>query len=494
MEHIGSGASGVVWRAVDERLERAVAVKKIQTQPGLAPSEHDMVRQRAMREAKNAARFQHPNAIVVFDIAEDDGDLCLVMEYLPSRSLSAVLALDGVLTPAQAAYVGEQAAAALAAAHEAGIVHRDVKPGNILIDDHGVAKITDFGISRAIGDHTLTETGMICGTPAYLAPEVARGAEPTAASDVFALGATLYHALEGQPPYGTNTNQLALLYTAASGQMSPPKQAGPMTALLESLLRVEPHERPTMSQACEQLAALVQSMPATTLTSKHWQTPVLPLNAHPATLATNGVGFGSAKANGVVAGVVGIVALVAIAVVLLVLDLAGSRSPTSGHQPLANVLPPVTATTTPQATAAPATPQVETSTVTVTVTPAPAAIGAPPSAGAPVQVRTSSDTQVEWGPAGAVVEQFYGNPAGSWILLDASAQAAYGSQDNFQQYWAAHQIAGYSGIHNDAGQNNPDGSVNMRLDSLSYTDGTSKSKVLRVVDVNGRLLIDSDTR
>ncbi|TVT28403.1 serine/threonine protein kinase, partial [Amycolatopsis rhizosphaerae] len=261
VEHIGSGAMGVVWRAVDERLERAVAVKQILAQPGMSEAERNSMRQRAMREAKNAARLQHPNAIVVFDVAEHDGDPCLVMEYLPSKSLSAVIAEHGTLPLGQVVKIGEQVASALVAAHRAGIVHRDIKPANILIDEHGTAKITDFGISRAAGDLTLTQTGLIGGTPAYLAPELARGSDPAPASDVFSLGATLYHALEGQPPYGNSSNQLALLYTAANGQVIPPRQSGKATALLMSLLRGEPEDRPTMAQAKERLAALAAGEP-----------------------------------------------------------------------------------------------------------------------------------------------------------------------------------------------------------------------------------------
>ncbi|MEV6642233.1 protein kinase [Amycolatopsis sp. NPDC051371] len=252
---------GVVWRATDVRLERDVAIKQILPQPGVSETERDNMRQRAMREAKNAARFQHPNAIVVFDIAEHNGDPCLVMEYLNGPSLSTILSEQGTLPLGRIARIGEQVASALVAAHRAGIVHRDVKPGNILIDETGTAKITDFGISRAAGDMTLTATGLIGGTPAYLAPELARGADPVPSSDVFALGATLYQAIEGTTPYGNTTNQLALLYAAANGQINPPVQAGAATALLMSLLRSEPGERPSMAEARERLAALARTEP-----------------------------------------------------------------------------------------------------------------------------------------------------------------------------------------------------------------------------------------
>ncbi|MDQ3761030.1 MAG: serine/threonine protein kinase, partial [Actinomycetota bacterium] len=212
---------GVVWQAMDERLERLVAVKQLLLRLDLSPRETDEARARALREARIAARLQHPNAIVVYDVAEHEGEPCLVMEYLPSRSLAAVLSERCCLPVAEVASIGRQIASALAAAHAAQIVHRDVKPGNILITDDGTAKITDFGVSRAAGDVTVTQTGIMAGTPAYLAPEVARGQVPTPASDVFSLGATLYAALEGRAPFGDSDNPLALLHAVAGGQVEP---------------------------------------------------------------------------------------------------------------------------------------------------------------------------------------------------------------------------------------------------------------------------------
>ncbi|MGH3515431.1 MAG: serine/threonine-protein kinase, partial [Pseudonocardiaceae bacterium] len=212
LDQIGVGGMGVVWRAMDLRLQRLVAVKQLLVQPNLSPRATDEARARALREARIAARLHHPNAIVVYDVAEHEGEPCLVMEYLPSRSLAAVLAERGCLPVPEVASIGRQIASALAAAHAAQIVHRDVKPGNILITDDGTAKITDFGVSRAAGDVTVTQTGMMAGTPAYLAPEVARGQVPTPASDVFSLGATLYASVEGCGPFGDTDNPLALLH------------------------------------------------------------------------------------------------------------------------------------------------------------------------------------------------------------------------------------------------------------------------------------------
>ncbi|SDF67969.1 Serine/threonine protein kinase [Lentzea fradiae] len=245
LERIGSGAMGVVWRARDEVLAREVAVKQLIT------GDH----QRAMREARNAARLHHPHAIAVFDVvASDDEEPWIVMEYLPSLSLSALIAQRGPLKPAQAASIGAKVASALAAAHNAGLVHRDIKPGNVLIGDDGTVKITDFGISKASGDGTMTDTGMIAGTPAYLAPEVARGEQPGEASDVFSLGATIYAAIEGESVFGPSDNSFGLIYRAASGQLRDPKNAGELTPLLMRLLAQDPKERPTAQEAAELLS------------------------------------------------------------------------------------------------------------------------------------------------------------------------------------------------------------------------------------------------
>jgi serine/threonine protein kinase len=282
-EQAGAGAMGIVWRARDERLRRTVAVKQLLLQPGLGAAEAEEARQRAMREARIAARLQHPNAVIVYDVAEDDDQPWLIMEYVPSRSLAAVLR-DGVLAPYQVAGIGAQIAGALAAAHAVGVVHRDVKPGNVLLVDDGTAKISDFGISRAVDDVVLTATGLVTGTPAYLAPEMAKGEDPTPSSDVFALGATLYAAVEGRPPFGMNDNPLAMLRAVAEGRVVPPAQAGPLTAVLMRLLRADPDERPTMREAQELLAAVasertVASRQPVVDPSREWTRPeVRPVN------------------------------------------------------------------------------------------------------------------------------------------------------------------------------------------------------------------------
>ncbi|KDN18230.1 serine/threonine-protein kinase [Amycolatopsis rifamycinica] len=254
---IGTGAMGAVWQAHDEVLGRTVAIKQLLLQPHLDEHDAEDARQRTMREGRIAARLHHPNAISVFDVVTDDsGQPCLIMEYLNSTSLAAVLQERRTLPPTEVARIGAQVAAALREAHAVGIVHRDIKPGNILLGANGVVKITDFGISRAKDDVTVTKTGMIAGTPAYLAPEVAIGGEPGPESDVFSLGSTLYAACEGQPPFGLSENTLSLLHAVAAGQINPPRQSGPLASVLAVLLHPEVEHRPT-AEECEELLAAV---------------------------------------------------------------------------------------------------------------------------------------------------------------------------------------------------------------------------------------------
>ncbi|MEO7260424.1 MAG: serine/threonine-protein kinase [Jatrophihabitantaceae bacterium] len=275
VNRIASGGMGIVWQAWDELLHRPVALKQLRPQPGLSDAEAELTSQRAMREARITARLHHQHAVPVYDVVEYDGQPCLIMQYLPSTSLQTIVNDRGPMPPTQAARIGGEVASALAAAHAAGIVHRDVKPGNVLIAEDGSAKITDFGISHALGDTTLTSTGMVTGTPAYLAPEVARGAESGFASDVFSLGATLYAATEGTPPFGTDQNPMAVLHKVASGQVNPPRRSGPLTPLLLRMLAADPSARPPMIDVAHTLKALHSDSEAVTAVA------TLPLSSPP---------------------------------------------------------------------------------------------------------------------------------------------------------------------------------------------------------------------
>lgn len=238
-EQVGAGGMGIVWRATDLELGRTVALKRSQS------GDSGQIR----REARIGAGLQHPNVVSVYDAVTYEDDRWLVMEYLPSRSLATILETEGVLSHEDAARIGEQLAKALAAMHDKGIVHRDIKPGNVLVAEDGTAKLTDLGIARW-ADETRTETGLIGGTPAYLAPEVADGHDGTRASDVFSLGATLFAAVEGGSPWGDSENTpLRQLRRAASFQLEPPRKAGVLTPVLTEMLREKPAARPSAREA-----------------------------------------------------------------------------------------------------------------------------------------------------------------------------------------------------------------------------------------------------
>ena len=243
-DEIGSGAGGVVWSALDTKLNRTVALKRPHGVRGAAE------RTQFRREAENAAQLHHPNVVSIFDIVDTDG-CWLVLEYLPARGLDAVLADEGPLPPDRVIRIGAQLAAALHAAHAKGIVHRDVKPGNVLVTGTGLAKLADFGVS-VWQDVTLTEDGKISGTAAYVAPEVADGRAATRASDVFSLGATLFAAVEGTPPFGTGDPD-AVLARARRGRIPEMHRAGPLAAVLSDLLETRPGRRPTAEQARQRL-------------------------------------------------------------------------------------------------------------------------------------------------------------------------------------------------------------------------------------------------
>jgi serine/threonine protein kinase len=303
---IGGGGMGAVWLARDERLGRQVAVKQVlvsETDEALAEQQ----RQRALREGRIAARLSHPHAISVYDVAQEGETPWLVMEYLPSRSLSEVVTAEGVLRVDQVAQIGAQVADALTATHAAGIVHRDVKPANILIGQgpglEGLVKITDFGISHAHGDVTLTQTGQITGTPAFLAPEVAQGYEMGEASDVFSLGATLYTCLEGQPPFGMEDNALAMLHKVAGGTIRPPVRAGSLSGPLTRMLAEEPDDRPTMAEVRDELARLAAGRSGDTTTVLLARTDLRPSGGRPRTEVFPA--GGAAAAGAAVAGAAG---------------------------------------------------------------------------------------------------------------------------------------------------------------------------------------------
>ncbi|MEU8824185.1 protein kinase [Streptomyces sp. NPDC048636] len=244
VEKVGRGGMGTVWRAEDELLGRQVAVKQLHVSMHLSDDELTTLHERTRREARSAARITHPNVVVVHDVVDHEGLPCIVMEYVPSTTLADVLKDGGSVSPADAARIGRGMIAALRAAHAAGVLHRDVKPGNVLLGPEGRVVLTDFGIAMATGTSTLTKTGEVVGSIDYIAPERVRGRTPGPASDLWALGATLYQAVEGRTPFRKAT-AIETGYAIAVDPLDPPTQAGPLTALIEALLAKEPGERPT---------------------------------------------------------------------------------------------------------------------------------------------------------------------------------------------------------------------------------------------------------
>ncbi|WP_232663289.1 bifunctional serine/threonine-protein kinase/ABC transporter substrate-binding protein [Pseudonocardia sp. TRM90224] len=282
-ERIGAGGMGTVYVAVDELLGRTVALKQVRLF-ALEPAAAEGTRSRVMREARAAARLHHPNVVSIFDVIVEDGEPWLVLEYVPSRSLDDVLKERRTLDPFEVARIGTGVAAALAAAHAGGIVHRDVKPANVLLGGTGEVKLTDFGISRVVGDLSLTASGMLVGTPTYLAPEVANGEDATAASDVFGLGATLYTAVEGGAPFGqlVDGNLLLLLRRTAEGKIEPPVRSGPLTGPMMRMLDPDPARRPPATAAVQELSSLmagpvaVRSAEPIRTPAPPWQPPPVP--------------------------------------------------------------------------------------------------------------------------------------------------------------------------------------------------------------------------
>lgn len=248
---VGRGGMGAVWLARDTVLGRPVALKRL----GFAPGAADPDLARAGREARLAARLSHPHVVAVFDLVTEGDDHWLVMEYVEGETLAGLVRRTGALPIDRAAIVIQQAADALAAAHADGIVHRDVKPSNILVTSDGVVKLSDFGIARAQADVTLTQTGLVTGSPAYLAPEVASGQSATAASDVWSLGATLFHALAGHSPYEVGENVLGALYRIV--HEDPPRlaSAGWLDPVLRATMAIDPAERWSSAQVRDFLAA-----------------------------------------------------------------------------------------------------------------------------------------------------------------------------------------------------------------------------------------------
>ncbi|MGW1780890.1 protein kinase domain-containing protein [Streptomyces sp. NPDC002143] len=239
---LGEGGMGVVWRARDEVLQREVAVKEVRAPAGLPASDVERMYARLEREAWAAARVANRNVVTVFDVAQQDGRPWIVMEIVRGISLAELLDSEGPLEPARVAHIGAEVLSALRAAHEAGVLHRDVKPANVLMSNDGRVVLTDFGIATVEGTSALTMTGEVIGSPEFLAPERALGRTPGPESDLWSLGVLLYAAVEGNSPFRYDT-PLSTLRAIVDEELPPPHRAGPLAPVIEGLLRKDPAER-----------------------------------------------------------------------------------------------------------------------------------------------------------------------------------------------------------------------------------------------------------
>ncbi len=255
---IGRGGAGVVWRGEDELLQRPVAIKEILVPMAGAQNERDAIRARVLREARALARLHSPAIVSVYDVVEEHQRHWIIMELVDADSLGDVIRTHGPLPFDQVAAIGLALTDALAAAHSAGVLHRDVKPGNVLLGRDGRVRLTDFGIAATEGDVTLTGTGALVGSPAYIAPERVRGSSGSPASDLWGLGATLYSAVEGQPPFeGPET--YAVLTAVVEGRRRAFRLAGPLRNLLSDLMDRPAEERPDVTEIRRRLIPVARN-------------------------------------------------------------------------------------------------------------------------------------------------------------------------------------------------------------------------------------------
>ncbi len=281
---LGRGAMGTVWSAYDEVLHRPVAVKEVRL--SLVPvSERAIVRERTLREARATAMLSHPNVVTLYDVVEVDSEPYVVMELLPSRSLASYIAEQGTLSQGETAEIGSAVASALMTAHRAGITHRDVKPGNVLIGTDGQIKLTDFGIARNAAESSMTQTGTVLGSPPYIAPEVAMGRAVGPAADLWGLGATLFACLEGRPPYDAG-DPVSTVSAVVHGDIPRPTGHGPVVDVVRGLMVKDPGMRMPLPAVRRRLRPLMADP----------EGPMLSAPASPATTEFRLPGTGSRPA------------------------------------------------------------------------------------------------------------------------------------------------------------------------------------------------------
>jgi serine/threonine protein kinase len=442
---------GSVWLAHDAVLGRDVALKRL----GQLHGEQNQAR--AQREAQLAARLSHRNVVTVFDLAEDGETRWLVMEYVEGTTLARLAADRGGLSPAEAVTVVRQAAEALRVAHEAGIVHRDVKPSNLIVGFDGTTKLTDFGIARGAADDTLTASGVLTGSPAYLAPEVATGGTATSASDLWSLGGTIYQAVTGRPPYELGDNVLSGLVRMVHEE--PPRlpaEAGPLATVLAATMVKDPEQRWTAAQVCAFLDGA--PVPARTEPTRVMPPPPVPPAPSPAvplpgeTTTRVSPLRRSVRLWPVAAGLLVLVLVVG----AWLIGRSGSGSPETGADPQRSPAAPSTSA-------------------------APSATASPTGATADAMAGFITDY------LGTVTSQ----PRKAFDMLTPAFQRASGGYAQYHSWWAPIRGAYVSDVHADPGA--------MTVSYHVVYDGprsrpSSDDVRLRLVYESGRYLIDGEPK
>ncbi|MFE7896340.1 serine/threonine-protein kinase [Streptomyces sp. NPDC057424] len=297
---LGRGGMGTVWRAEDETLGRTVAVKELRFPSNIDEEEKRRLITRTLREAKAIARIRNKSAVTVFDVVQEDDRPWIVMELVEGKSLAEVIREDGLLEPKRAAEVGLAVLDVLRSAHREGILHRDVKPSNVLIAEDGRVVLTDFGIAQVEGDPSITSTGMLVGAPSYISPERARGHKPGPAADLWSLGGLLYAAVEGAPPYDKGS-AIATLTAVMTEPLEEPKNAGPLKDVIHGLLTKDPAQRLDDAGARAMLDSVLHA-PATAEPEPMDATKAVPLPAQPDRSSDKGSSPGSGSKRGEEAG------------------------------------------------------------------------------------------------------------------------------------------------------------------------------------------------
>jgi serine/threonine protein kinase len=297
---LGRGGMGTVWRAQDETLGRTVAVKELRFPSNIDEEEKRRLITRTLREAKAIARIRNNSAVTVFDVVQEDDRPWIVMELVEGKSLAEVIREDGLLEPKRAAEVGLAVLDVLRSAHREGILHRDVKPSNVLIAEDGRVVLTDFGIAQVEGDPSITSTGMLVGAPSYISPERARGHKPGPAADLWSLGGLLYAAVEGAPPYDKGS-AIATLTAVMTEPLEEPKNAGPLKDVIHGLLTKDPAQRLDDAGARAMLNSVLHA-PVAAEPEPMDATKVVPLPAQPDRSSRKGSSAGTGSKRGEEAG------------------------------------------------------------------------------------------------------------------------------------------------------------------------------------------------